>query len=259
MRPLKQDFSIFQKLELERQPVGIKYEFFKPEGFEKLDRTLAICEAAKVASERSKPFYITEDNEDCAGKGALGMKIAPPWAECGEIGPEMKIFQDSRANQRCMDHYKTFKHGQVNFAIFARMDCLSFEPDLMIFVAPPDKTEILLRAMAYSTGAMYESVGTPVFQCSWLYTYPVITGKVNYIMTGLSFGQKGREVYPPGLAIVAIPYQWLPTVIANLNEMEWVLPAWQQGSRENWMKLESAYLAGIHQKAIDQGFIKPKK
>jgi len=52
MRPLKQYFSIFEKLELEREPVGIKYEFFKPEGFSKLDKTLALCEMVKEAQQR---------------------------------------------------------------------------------------------------------------------------------------------------------------------------------------------------------------
>jgi hypothetical protein len=32
MRPLKQDLSIFKKLELEREPAGIKYDIYKPDG-----------------------------------------------------------------------------------------------------------------------------------------------------------------------------------------------------------------------------------
>lgn len=37
---------------------------------------------------------------------------------------------------------------------------------------PMSQCEVILGAMAYSTGEMFESKATPVFQCSWLYSYP---------------------------------------------------------------------------------------
>ena len=257
MKKIQQDFSILEKLELERAPVGIKYEFFKPEGIEQLNKALALCEMVKEAQQREKPFYITEDNEDCAGKGALGMMVAPAWAEAGEIGVRMEVFQNARANLRCMEHYGVIKHGIVNYVVFSRLDQMTFEPDLLVFVAPPEKAELILRAMSYSTGEMYESKATPIFQCSWLYTYPYVTGKVNYVMTGLGFGMRAREVFPPGLAIVSVPWTWIPTILANLKEMKWELPAWTYG-RERWLKEESATLAKLHQESKDAGLIKDK-
>ena len=255
MRPLKQDFSIFEKLELERKPVGIKYEFFKPEGFAKLDKTLALCEIVKEAQQREKPFYMTADNEDCAGKWALGMVVAPIWGEAGIIGDKMGIFQEARANMSCMTHYKTFKHGVVNYVVFSKLSQLTFEPDLLVFVGRADQTEIILRANAYSTGEMYESKATPVFQCSWLYTYPYLTHKLNYVMTGLGFGMKAREVYPQGLAIVSVPWNLIPTIAQNMKEMQFVLPAWKLG-REAWIKEESAILAKLHKTTQDAGLLK---
>jgi len=56
MRPLKQDLSIFEKLGLEREPIAIKYEYFKPEGFEQLDKALGLCEMVKEAEQRKHPF-----------------------------------------------------------------------------------------------------------------------------------------------------------------------------------------------------------
>jgi uncharacterized protein (DUF169 family) len=255
MRPLKQDLSIFKKLELEREPVGIKYEFFKPEGFEKLDKSLALCEMVKETQQREKSFYITADNEDCAGKWALGMVTGPVWGEAGIIGERMGIFQEARANMGGMKHYKTFKHGVINYAVFSKLSQLTFEPDLLVFVGRADQTEIILRANAYSTGDMYESKATPVFQCSWLYTYPYLEQKLNYIMTGLGFGMKAREVYPQGLAIVSVPWNLIPTIAQNMREMQFVLPAWKLG-REAWMKEESAILTGVEKSAQDAGLLK---
>jgi uncharacterized protein (DUF169 family) len=258
LRQLKQDLSIFGKLELERAPVGIKYEFFKPEGVERLGKSFSLCEMVREADRSERPFYISKENENCAGKCALGMMEGPVWGEGGEIGERMDIFQDARANRHCVSHYKTFQPGTVNYAVYSRLDMLTFEPDLLVFVGRADQAEIVLRAMTYSTGEMYESKSTPVFQCSWLYTYPVITQKINYVMTGMSFGMRAREVYPSGLVIVSVPWNWIPTIAANLKEMKFVLPAWTLG-REKWMKEETRILQGVDEKAkqmdlADKGF-----
>ena len=253
LRPLKQDLSIFSKLELERQPIGIKYEFFKPEGLEKLDKTASLCEMVKVAQLREKPFYIARDNEDCAGKCALGMMQGPAWGEGGEIGERLDIFQDGRANRHCISHYKTFQPGTVNFAAYARLDQLNFEPDLLVFVGKVEQAEIILRAMTYSTGEMYESKSTTVFQCSWLYTYPVLTQRINYVVTGMSFGMRARNVYPSGLMIVSVPWNWIPTIAENMREMKWALPAWALG-RKAWMEEEARILEGLDSKAKETEF-----
>jgi uncharacterized protein (DUF169 family) len=248
LRPLKHDFSIFNKLELERSPVGIKYEFFAPVGIKQLDRSLALCEMVREAQQLDRPFYITRDNEECAGKCALGMMDGPVWGEAGEIGERMDIFQDGRANRHCTTHYKTFKPGTINYAVFSRLELLTFEPDLVTFVGTAEQMEIVLRAMTYSTGEMYQSKSTTVFQCSWLYTYPVITQEINYVVTGMSFGMRARGVYPSGLVIVSVPWNWLPTIAENMKEMKFVLPAWTLG-RDEWKKEETKILETVGKKA----------
>lgn len=252
LRPLKHDLSVFQKIGFERQPVGINYEYFKPQGVEQLDTHFSLCEMVRVAQERGTPFYITKDNEDCAGKCALGMMEGPAWGEGGEIGERMDIFQCGRANQHCVSHYKTIRPGQVNFAVFSPLDKLAFEPDLLTFVGTVEQCELILRAMTYSTGEMYESKSTIVFQCSWLYTYPYLTQKINYVITGLSFGMKAREVFPSGLVIVSVPWNWIPTIAENLQEMKFVLPAWTLGKKD-WTAMETKILKSIEAKADEEG------
>jgi uncharacterized protein (DUF169 family) len=256
LRPLKHDLSIFNKLQLERAPIGIKYEFFKPEGIEKLDGMAGICEMPNIANQRDKPFYIAKDNEDCAGKCALGMMEGPLWGEAGEIGEPLHLFQDSRANRHCTTHYKTFRPAPVNFAVYSKLDQLTFEPDLLVFVGTVEQMEIILRAMTYSTGEMYESISTTVLQCSWLYTYPVLAQKINYVLTGLSFGMRARHVYPSGLMIVSVPWNWIPTIAENMNEMDFVLPGWKL-ERKAWMEYEANILDEIDAKAKSLKDAKP--
>lgn len=58
LRPLKQDLSIFNKLELERPPVGINYEFFKPEGVEQLDKSLSLRNGQGGATKGKALLYV---------------------------------------------------------------------------------------------------------------------------------------------------------------------------------------------------------
>ena len=242
MRPLQTDLSIYKKFNFERPPVGVKYLFHKPEGIEPLDKKLALCEMLKEAHQRSTPFYFTKENEDCFGKAALGMTDeAPPFAESGLYGQRLEIFQEPRANTRTTQFHYTLKKGIVKYVVFSPFDKLTFDPDLLVITATPSQAEIVLRAMSYSTGEMWESKSTGVFSCSWLYVYPYLTGKVNYIITGMGHGTKGREAFPEGLMLISIPYNWIPTITQNLKEMKWVLPGWGEG-REKFIKWEEQIL-----------------
>jgi uncharacterized protein (DUF169 family) len=242
MRPLQTDLSIYNQFNFERPPVGVKYLFNKPEGIEPLGKSLALCEMLKEAHLRGAPFYFTKENENCFGKRFLGMMgESPPLADGGLLGLKLEIFQEARANSRLRRFIYTLENGGVNYVVFSPLDKLTFEPDLLVLTATPGQAEILLRAMTYSTGEMYESKATTIGGCSWLYVYPYLSGKVNYTITGLAFGMKGRQVFPEGWLLISIPYHWIPTITQNLKEMKWVLPAYTLG-REKFMQYEQGIL-----------------
>jgi uncharacterized protein (DUF169 family) len=241
MRPLQTDLSIYKKFNLERPPVGIKYLMHKPEGYERVGKSLAFCEMLKEAHQRGKPFYFAREDENCAGAGALGMEEIGAMAYAGLLGEKFKIFQEGHANGQMV--YNLFQKspkpvkGVINYALYAPLDKLTFEPDLLVLVMPPRKAEIVLRALTYATGEVWETINTIVFDCFSLFVYPYLTGKVNYTTTGLSFGMIAKELYPEGLIIVSIPYQKLPAITQNLNEMEWTLEAYTLG-REGFLEME---------------------
>ena len=249
MKTLTQDLSIFKKFDFERPPIGVKFLLTKPDGIPQLDKAMPFCEMTKEAQQRGKPFYITKDNESCFGKLAMGMEEAPAFAEAGLIGEALEIFQDPRANSRIYQYIPTLTKGTVNYVAFSALDALTFDPDLLMIVCSVKQAEILLRAMSYSTGEVWDPKGTPVLGCSWLYIHPFKTGKVNYTITGLAFGMKAKEIYPEGLMIISIPYNWIPIITANLQEMKWVPFAYADG-REKFEEKEAAILSALAEQTL---------
>ena len=246
MRPLQTDLSIFGELKLEKPPVGVKYLFNKPEGIKQLEKKMALCEMLIEAQRSKEPFYITRENETCFGAQALGMvRDAPSAAASGQLGVKFELFQDAEANQRLFKKNPNLEKGTVNYVVFAPLDKITFEPDLLILLTDAKKAEIILRAMTYSTGELYESKTSTALSCSWLYVYPYISGKVNYYITGLGFGSKGRKAFESGWVLIAIPHNWMPTIAKNLKEIKWELTGYTLSKEEfdKWVKGILAELA----------------
>ena len=104
---------------------------------------------------------------------------------------------------------------------------------MLVLSGPVRKMEIVLRSFSYTTGAMYESRSTPVLGCAWTFVYPYLSGKINFGVSGLTFGHIAREVGTEGDVNVSIPWDCLPTMIENLKDMKWVLPSYTEG-RDNY-------------------------
>jgi uncharacterized protein (DUF169 family) len=251
MIPLQTELSIYKKLKLERPVVGMKYCFNRPEGIRQLDKSLALCEMVKEAQQRSEPFYFSKENEDCAGKNALGMEETSVAAAAGQVGGGGRIFQDDRANSnliyRVHENFPKPVKGTINYVAYAQIEQLTFEPDLLVIVGTAGQAEIVLRAMSYTTGELYRSVVSTVFACASLYVYPYQTGNVNYVVTGMTFGMKSKEVFPEGLVLIVIPYHWIPAVTQSLNVMTWVPEAFKQG-RDKFVEYEKQVMDDLNKR-----------
>lgn len=244
MEPLKHDLSVFERFNFHKPPVGVKFLLYKPDAIEKLNKRMALCEMAKEAADRTTPFYITKENENCFGSVALGMVEAPPFAQAGQIGEALEIFDEARANTRLYESLPKLHPGTVNYVVFAALGALTFNPDLLMVTANTRQTEIIFRAMSYTTGELRESKTTGVFGCAWLYSYPYKTGKVNFTPTGLAFGTKAKQIYPEGWILISIPWDWLPIISENLKVMKWDLPSYMEG-REKFIEHEEQLLTDL--------------
>jgi len=213
------DLSAFGRLELEREPVGVKYLYQKPAGIPRLDGELAFCEMV-VAAEDGQIFYADRKNHGCVGPIILGMEEWPGY-RAGERGEPLKIYAEARANAHVYDILPTLPRDTCNYTVFAPLSKLSFDPDVLVVTGTVGQMEKVLRAYSYTTGRPYESMTTTVMGCAWMLVRPYLTNKVVYTPYGLVYGHIVRRLGREGQLAVSIPWEWLPTVVENLERMPW--------------------------------------
>jgi uncharacterized protein (DUF169 family) len=235
MSSIQQDLSVFRKFDFEKPPVGVKFLPTKPKGIKRLDKILDFCEMLLEAQNGSS-FYATKEDFTCIGPLLLGMVEGDPVFQSGRVGPEMEIFKDARANRRIYKYIPKLEKDTVNYVAFAPLDQLSFEPDVLVVMANPSQAEILLRASSYTTGKMWSAKGTPAGACAWLYVHPYVSGELNFMLPGFSFGMRSRRLFPEGMLLVSIPWDILPEMVANLQDMNWVPHSFTIGREEHKKK-----------------------
>ena len=233
MSSVQQDLSIFNKFNFELPLVGVKFLFNKPEGIERLNKNIALCEMLKEAQQRQSPFFVEPENQSCQpGEYVWGCDSLKVF-ESGQFGVALKVFKDARADVKTHQYIRRLDKDIVKYIAFSQLDKLPFDPDLLIILTDnTSQTEIVLRAMSHTTGQKFSSKMTFVMGCAWILAYPYITGEVNYVISGLGSGIKARKVFPEGRQIISIPYNWLPTITQNLQEMPWELKAYGDESEE---------------------------
>jgi uncharacterized protein (DUF169 family) len=214
------DYSSLDKFEFERKPVGVKFLITKPEGVKRLEKELNFCEMLKEAQE-GNAFYVGPEDWVCVGveQMILGMKDPEPLLVSGAFGGEEGLFKGANACRAMYDYLPRMPKGSVQYVAFAPVDKLSFDPDVMIITANINQAQTLLRSINYSTGQPFVSKATPVVACSWIYVYPVVSGELNYFITGLGLGMQALNIFPPGLFLISVPFQRISTMLENLKEM----------------------------------------
>jgi len=224
--------AVLDKFDFEVQPVGVQFSVKRPEQVDRLDGKVAFCEMLKLAQE-GNAFYADAENHTCdAGRYVLGQADALEPFISGEFGAGLKIFEGTRAASRPYLYIPKIGRGVVNYVAFSPLNKLTFDPDVLILLANTNQTEILLRAMSYRTGQMWVSKFSPAIGCAWVYIYPYLTGELNYAITGLGHGMKRRKLFPEGLQLVSIPFDLLPFLLQTLQDMPWVLPAYEPDGME---------------------------
>ena len=217
--------SLFKKIGMEYEPVAIKFCFSEPTNIKRISKTLSLCEFAKEAQRSGQQFYISKDNEDCVGKNILGMSPIPAFGASGAAGVDFGVFRTQGANARLYHSLTVLHPGSCNYVIFSPLSLCSFDPDLLYCVADIEQGDLLMRASSYISGDLWESKSSCVIACNWMFTYPYISGKVNYLISGLEHGMARRKVYPHGRMLITIPYQKLDEITLALEQMDWKLIA----------------------------------
>ncbi len=228
----KQDLAILDRFDFDVTPVAVKFSATRPDQVDRLGEKMAFCEMLKRAQE-GHVFYAYAENHACeAGLYVLGQADAPEPFISGRFGAGLKIFEEPRAASRLYTYIPRIGREVASYVAFSPLEKLAFEPDLLIFLANTNQTEILLRAMSYRTGEMWLSKFSSAIGCAWIYVYPYLTGELNFITTGLGHGLKRRKLFPEGLQLVSVPYDLLSPLFQTLRDMPWVLPAYKPDGQE---------------------------
>jgi uncharacterized protein (DUF169 family) len=235
MKTMQIDLAILDKFAFEIQPVAFKFLSNKPEGIKRLGEDMALCQMVRAAQQGGS-FYADSENIACnPAQFLLGCIDPPPLLESGQLGAALEIFKDPRANRRIYQFIPRLGKSTIAGVAFSDLRELSFDPDLVILTANTRQTEIILRALTYTTGKMWSSKMTTVMGCAWLLIHPYLSGEINYMNTGLGFGMIVRKVFPEGFQLISIPFDLLPTVLKNLEDMRWVLRPYEEDGKE-WHK-----------------------
>jgi uncharacterized protein (DUF169 family) len=228
----KQDFAILDKFEFDVPPVGVKFLVKRPDTIKRLNENMALCEMLKKAQE-GNAFFVDKENHTCdAGPYVLGQEDAPEPLISGRFGAGLKIFEEPRSASRLYQYIPRISKGVVNYVAFSPLNKLPFDPDVLIILSRTSQTEILLRAMSYRTGKMWSSKLSAAIGCAWIFVYPYVTGELNYVTAGLGHGMKRRNLFPEGHQIISIPFDLLPSILQTLQDMPWVLPAYEPNGLE---------------------------
>lgn len=237
MGSISQELSVMSRFHFQRQPVGVKFLFDKPNGIKQLDKNIHLCDMVKEAQQSPDSFYVEPQNQSCKPAAYVWGGNRFGVFDSGQFGEAMGIFKEARVNVRLNQYVPKLDKDIVKYIAFSPLDKLSFDPDLLIILSDnTSQTEILLRAMTYTTGEVWSSMMTCVMGCAWLLAYPYLTGKVNYVITGFGTGMKARKLFPEGQQLISIPYNWVPIITQNLREMPWILPAWASDDVGNFVK-----------------------
>jgi uncharacterized protein (DUF169 family) len=228
----KEGLAVLDKFGFEVPPVGVKFLAKRPDKIERLAEKMAFCEMLKKA-QQGHAFFAGVENHACeAGLYVLGQADSPEPFISGEFGAGLQIFEGPRSASRLYLHIPKIGRGVIHYVALSPLDKLPFDPDLLVLLASTEQTEILLRAMSYRTGEMWESKFTAAIGCAWTYIYPFLSGKLNYSITGLGHGMKRRKLFPEGRQVISIPFDLLPSILRTLQEMPWVLPAYKPDGME---------------------------
>ncbi len=219
------------RIGFELPPVGVRYSVEPPESVPRLDGAMRLCEMLRHA-QQGNAFYAAAENHLCgAALYALGRDL-PPVYTSGVYGTGLEVFDSPRSGSRLYDHIPRLqKRRGIEYVTLAPLDRQADEPDLLIIAAREHQSEVILRAMSYSTGKMWTSKSTGVIGCAWLFVYPYLSGELNYTSI-VSMGMRALDVFPQGMHLLSIPFDMFGAVLDGLQRMPITLTALGPGGDE---------------------------
>ncbi|MCC7571429.1 DUF169 domain-containing protein [Candidatus Micrarchaeota archaeon] len=206
-------------LELENEPVAIKWSLKEPTDIEKESEKSRFCQKLEKAM-HGEVFYATADEEECMG-GARhsGLKDKcefPPKNRCNSFLVNFGLYKNIPAVQRSMKINVNIEPNIFQAVIFAPLIKAGFDPDVIFIVCKSNQAMEILHANAYNSGTHgLGADSAPI--CSSMAAIPYLTGKVTYGFADV--GSRNFMNIKPEEVMVSIPASELERIVSNLEEM----------------------------------------
>lgn len=217
---------LVEALHLERRPVGVLWTTKKPEGLQRIDRTLKGCQFLDVARLEDKMFYTDMENHGDCKNGSYYLGFTPPFEGLGSgewpggdyPDKGRSIFRTPVAFRRTLKHYSVVPTGTVTYMAFGPLDIFPFDNTsggIVVNVFCSAKAGLFLaRAATYEGGGVIEGTTGPS-TCSMVMSQPLMTGKVCYTLGCFGFRQFVK--IKPEEVVFGIPLEKLENVVENLE------------------------------------------
>ena len=209
--PLERDLSVFAKLELAKPPVGVDFLFAEPQGLLRLDKKLGLCEMVTEAQE-GKAFYAGLEDHECAGPVPLGMMGLDPFYHSGRRSLPGGV-QGGTGQPKDLRSVAHAQEGHVQLHGLRPSRQAHLQPRRVggFRQGAADGDRPPLHELDH--GPDVREQGTPVMGCAWTLVYPYLSGKINFSVTGHTFGHIAREVARKGTSPcpclgIAFPRWW---------------------------------------------------
>ena len=206
-------------LDLEREPVAIKWSVREPRNIEKETGKSRFCEKLEKAM-NGEIFYSTVEEEGCGGgmrySGMKDPKELPANMRSGSFLVPRGVFKNEAAFQRAGSHNIAIEPGIFHAVIFAPLTKADFDPDVIFIVCNAKQGMDILHANAFDTGSQGIGAGAGPICCTMGAT-PYLTGQVTY-----GFADTGSRNFMninPDEVMVSIPASDLGRILSNMEAM----------------------------------------
>lgn len=206
-------------MNLENEPVAIKWSVKEPDDIEKEENGSKFCEKL-IKAMNGEIFYSTLEEEECMGgaryTGLKDMGDYPANVQSGSFMIPRGLFKNVPAVQRSRENEKFITSGIFSALVFSPLNKTEFEPDVIFILCNAKQGMEILHANSYDSGQ--HGVGAdaaPV--CSSMAANPYLTGKVTYGFGDVA-ARKNMDLNHEDI-MVSLPATELSRVVSNLNEM----------------------------------------
>ena len=237
--------TLIEILRLKGDPVALAWSMEPPFGTAPYEGALKLahCEFIQRSRFLGETFILSLDNnyQGCSGYSYIGLGDPPATLKTGyhhSRRPDGKpgIFGSPGASRRCLEKYYWVEPNTVKYFSCAPLSHCPFDPDVVTIIANPRACTYAIRAAIYYRGGTVSGeTGPGTCSSSWVAAY--LTGEINYTTCGFGHGMKRRNLFPEGHQLVSIPFDMLPSILQNLQDMPWDLPAYQPDGLEFVRKL----------------------